>query len=242
MGGGCLDSIGITCPPGDPAYSFFCPVGDAGRTPDDPPLDLARAGGELGEVADLARASDDLGAADDRYDMGAPDLLEQGEADLAMDSPDLAVELRDLAAAIDDLAEPIDLAEPADDLAAPVDLAVPVVDMAGPEHHDLAPPDFARPPDLLSCMANCPKGCCDANGVCQPQGPAACGTLGGMCVACAQGQACVAGVCQCNAQSCASGCCSNNACVQPTPLLCGIKGVVCVKCAQGQLCALGLCL
>ena len=46
-----------------------------------------------------------------------------------------------------------------------------------------------------SCSASTCGGCCDLSGQCQQPSAQACGTFGGQCLSCAEGQACEAGAC-----------------------------------------------
>lgn len=109
---------------------------------------------------------------------------------------------------------------------------------------------------------SCGGGCC-AGDTCNPASLSACGSGGGACAicdprrtdrcvdgqcrcgmgaSCAVGQACVGGLCVCNAQSCPTGCCRNQACQAGNDAAaCGSGGAACVACADGEGCAGGSC-
>jgi hypothetical protein len=97
--------------------------------------------------------------------------------------------------------------------------------------------DLVPAPDIATCTARCPDGCCDSLGVCHTTlGVTACGPPGGRCKdcdhtsdtcapggicvcgaashACELGQECVAGLCVCSARSCPPdlGCCAGGKC------------------------------
>ncbi|MBL8917671.1 MAG: hypothetical protein JNJ54_02330 [Myxococcaceae bacterium] len=55
---------------------------------------------------------------------------------------------------------------------------------------------LACPPPPPACRADTCAGCCSADDRCVDPTPAACGTAGSMCVACAMGQSCVMGACE----------------------------------------------
>ena len=98
-------------------------------------------------------------------------------------------------------------------------------------------------------FANCPMGCCDSNGVCQPgSSAAACGGGGSDCQVCPAGSGCAEcppGVlcqtersCACTPESCPNGCCLGGyqgAC-QAGILddACGSGGTPCVDCTHGM--------
>jgi hypothetical protein len=106
-------------------------------------------------------------------------------------------------------------------------------------------------------MRSCPTGCC-AGGVCTAPSLAACGTLGGTCLACnpmaadncsavgrcqcgltapcASGSRCGNGACVCDATSC-PGCCDGDVCRAGTAKgKCGSGGVACASCPGGTMC------
>lgn len=88
---------------------------------------------------------------------------------------------------------------------------------------------------------------CTVGGQCVPgDSPLACGTDGGQCGLCGQGQQCVFGNCitaACGPGTC-SGCCVAGLCVTPsmqTRFGCGLSGSACAACATGQTCRNGSC-
>jgi len=95
--------------------------------------------------------------------------------------------------------------------------------------------------------ANCPNGCCDAQGVCR-QGTQlqSCGTRGVKCEDCRNGfdlchpttRQCARTVNNCNAQTCGGGCCiSATACVPGnTSSGCGTGGKTCQTCKDIEVC------
>lgn len=112
-------------------------------------------------------------------------------------------------------------------------------------------------------VSTCPAGCC-FNGLCQmPRTVAQCGAAGMACTACgptsdtcgdgvckcgngnacAAGQVCVNGSCQCTPASCPSGCCSGTQCISPTTAAsCGADAGACISCGiDSDTCAQGAC-
>ncbi|MBM4777775.1 MAG: hypothetical protein GQE15_08740 [Archangiaceae bacterium] len=95
-------------------------------------------------------------------------------------------------------------------------------------------------------MATC--GCrSGATGQCQPgDSPLACGSSGGTCTRCGNGEQCVNGSCvmaACGPGTC-SGCCARGFCVAPSmqsTVTCGSAGGMCTQCARGQDCINGTC-
>jgi hypothetical protein len=91
-------------------------------------------------------------------------------------------------------------------------------------------------------------GCQTGGGQCQPgDSPLACGSSGGRCVRCGNGEQCVAGACvmaACGPGTC-SGCCGpRNFCVAPSmqsSISCGQSGALCAQCPRGQDCISGTC-
>jgi hypothetical protein len=91
-------------------------------------------------------------------------------------------------------------------------------------------------------LKNCPYGCCDTSGTCQPgSSDTACGNFGGACQSCTQmgsaqcvGQDCVLGVDAgpCSAATCPTGCCDDSGRCQQgvTSLQCGTQGANCANC------------
>lgn len=100
--------------------------------------------------------------------------------------------------------------------------------------------------DSLSC-----GGCCDGNQCLEGNVGSACGTQGGACLACADGDVCNEdGVCEpvaCDASSCPDGCCSaNGECVVPALQdvnACGDGGEACNSCSNDAIdCVGGTCI
>lgn len=95
-------------------------------------------------------------------------------------------------------------------------------------------------------MATC--GCrSGATGQCQPgDSPLACGSSGGTCTRCGNGEQCVNGSCimaACGPGTC-SGCCGRGFCVAPSmqsTVACGSGGGMCSQCPRGQDCINGTC-
>ena len=91
---------------------------------------------------------------------------------------------------------------------------------------------------------SCP-GCCDQTGQCQTgTGDQICGSLGGVCIACAQGQKCQLGRCVPNnpCDGC-TGCCQNNQCLPGSSnSACGRGSTACMMCASDEVCAGGVCI
>jgi hypothetical protein len=92
----------------------------------------------------------------------------------------------------------------------------------------------------------CPRGCCDASGVCQPgTTDQLCGRGGGSCGACGSGNHCVAGQCVCDGQSCPNfQCCENGPgnpgrCFITDDAHCAIGGAKCVDCGFLEECNAG---
>ncbi|MCA9666168.1 MAG: hypothetical protein KC503_11295 [Myxococcales bacterium] len=101
-------------------------------------------------------------------------------------------------------------------------------------------------------VANCPNGCCDANGVCMPLSFPRCGLAGSACsgwTTCTSQQTCDVTTGQCRAQgNCTAATCPNGCCDQAgncqggtTATYCGQGGVSCTQCAGNQQCVRGIC-
>jgi hypothetical protein len=134
-----------------------------------------------------------------------------------------------------DAAVPADVAQvpdvsPAPDVAMAPDAALDMTPLV-PD----APSDRPAPPVDGACTPSCSgKSCGDTDG------------CGGHCTVqtCAGGQRCVAGNCQCDSTSCASGCCSGNQCFTGTAdQQCGIGGGLCNVCSSStQTCSSHACI
>jgi hypothetical protein len=92
-----------------------------------------------------------------------------------------------------------------------------------------------------------PCGCTSQLGCVPGDSPLACGTGGGACTTCQNGEQCVAGACvvaACGPQTC-SGCCAQGFCVtagMQSRLACGLGGGMCTQCNNGDTCdATGTC-
>ncbi|MGA7124062.1 MAG: hypothetical protein WBY94_28425 [Polyangiaceae bacterium] len=104
--------------------------------------------------------------------------------------------------------------------------------------------------------ANCPAGCCDGMGNCQPGNVGArCGHGGATCQVCTAVESCSNQQCVnvpppteaggCNAQNCPTGCCdpAGNCVPGTNAALCGSAGNACQSCmAQGEQCVNQRCL
>ena len=93
------------------------------------------------------------------------------------------------------------------------------------------------------------NGCTIFGGTCilvPTQSDFFCGSDGGVCAPCSNGQQCIQGSCRprptnCSPQNC-TGCCAGTTCIQtPTNSQCGLLGSSCFSCPSQTTCSRGLC-